>query len=117
MSRKTKPAGRLRTARDQRVPTGRRFVPGQSGNPGGRPAGERALLQKLYGEDGRKVYERLEGLRADRKTPRKLRAEIDMFIIERLFGRAQQHVEVEGGASLLELLADVAARGRAEAGR
>jgi hypothetical protein len=60
---------------------------------------------RLYGADGLKVFQRLEVLRLDPKTPRKLQATIDMFIIERMFGRAQQRVEVEGGASLVELLA------------
>jgi len=122
MSRTAKPGTALRTTREQQHPggggvTGRGFMPGQSGNPGGRPKSERAYLATLYGEDGAKVYQRLEVLRADAKTPRKLRAEIDFFIIERLHGRAQQHVEVEGGASLVELLADLAARSGTESGR
>ena len=65
---------------------------------------------KLYGEDGRKVYQRLEVLRMDKKTPRKLQATIDRFIIERLFGRAPQRVEIEGGSSLVELLVAATAR-------
>ena len=88
-------------------------MPGQSGNPGGRPRSERKLLQGLYGEAGEKVYARLEALRAHAKTPAKLKAQIDFFIIERLHGRAQQRVEVEGGTGLVELLAAAAARGGA----
>lgn len=57
-------------------------MPGRSGNPGGRPKSERAYLATFYGEDGRGVYARLEVLRTDPKTPRKLQAEIDFFIIE-----------------------------------
>ena len=108
----------LRTTRYQRGGvTGKGFLPGRSGNPGGRPKSERAYLATLYGEDGRGVYARLEGLRMDPKTPRRLKAQIDFFIIERLHGRAQQRVEVDGGASLVELLADVAARRATESGR
>lgn len=85
--------------------TGKGFLPGQSGNPGGRSPGEKTLLRRLYGADGEKLYARLEQLRTDRRTSAKLKVAIDRFLIERLHGRARQHVEVEGGAGLVELLA------------
>jgi hypothetical protein len=75
-----------------------RFKPGQSGNPTGRPKRERAYLSRTYGSDGRKVFERLELLRQDPKTPRRVKADIDKFIIERMFGRAVQAIGVEGRA-------------------
>ena len=104
-------ADTLRTTSKQRGGiTGKGFMPGVSGNPGGRPPGERALLQKMYGEDGAAIYLRLEELRKHATTPARLKAQIDFFLIERLHGRAQQRVEVEGGASLVELLAAAAAR-------
>jgi hypothetical protein len=90
--------------------TGRGFLPGQSGNPGGRPRSERKLLEQLYGENGEKVYRRLEALRNHAKTPVKLKMQIDFFLIERLHGRAQQRVEVEAGGSLADLVAAVATR-------
>ena len=86
------------------------FLPGVSGNPTGRPKSERGLLRTMFGDDGRVVFQRLEALRAHPKTSSKLRATIDFFIIERMFGRAQQHVDVDGGAGLLELLAAATAR-------
>ncbi len=108
---KSTTADTLRTTAKQRGGvTGKGFMPGISGNPGGRPRSERALLQTLHGEDGAAVYQRLEELRKQAGTPAKLKAQIDFFIIERLHGRAQQRVEVEGGASLVELLAAAAAR-------
>ena len=90
--------------------TGKGFLPGQSGNPGGRPRSERKLLERMYGEDGVKVYQRLERLRNHSTTPARLKAQIDFFLIERLHGRVQQRVEVEGGALLVDLLAAATAR-------
>src|SRR5262245_19357171 len=89
---------------------GGRFAPGHSANPGGKAAGERALLQRMYGRDGKKVFKRLEELRNDEKTSTRLRMQIDFFIIERLFGKAPLPVGIEGGPSLLSLLAEVTAR-------
>src|SRR5688572_12967201 len=48
------------------------FQPGRSGNPGGRPKGARALLVQMYGADGATVFNRLETLRNDPQTPRRL---------------------------------------------
>jgi len=76
--------------------TGKGFLPGQSGNPGGRPRSERTLLLEMYGENGATVYQRLEALRSHPKTPVRLKVQIDIFLIERLHGRAQQRVEVGG---------------------
>jgi hypothetical protein len=84
--------------------TGRGFLPGQSGNPGGRRPGERQLLEKMYGADGQSVYLRLEALRNHRRTPAKLKKEIDCFIIERLHGRPRQHVDVDATGDLLAMV-------------
>jgi len=82
------------TAKQPGGVTGKGFLPGQSGNPGGRPRSERKLLEQLYGEDGHKVYQRLELLRQDKATPARLKAQIDFFIIERLHGRVPQSVNL-----------------------
>jgi hypothetical protein len=101
----------LKTTRKQRGGvTGKGFLPGQSGNPGGRPKSERALLQTLYGESGERVYARLEALYQHPKTPARLKAQIDFFIIERLHGRAQQRVELsgtEGGPIVFQVVTNV----------
>jgi hypothetical protein len=90
--------------------TGKGFLPGQSGNPGGRPRSERKLLQARYGEEGEQLYQQLDTIFVDKKTPAKLRAQIVFFLIERLHGRAPQRVELEGGESLLDVLAAASTR-------
>jgi hypothetical protein len=76
-----------------------------------------ALSRNVGGESGATIYARLEALYTQPKTPAKLKAHINFFLIERLHGRAPQRVEVDGGTSLLELLADVVGRDRSEADR
>jgi hypothetical protein len=95
--------------------TGRGFLPGQSGNPGGRPRSERKLLERMFGEAGETLYRELETLLGDRTTPKKLRADIAMFLIERLHGKAPQHIDVEAGSDLVSLV--LAAAGIAEGER
>jgi hypothetical protein len=90
--------------------TGRGFLPGHSGNPGGRPRSEKKLLERMYGEHGERLYRDLDAIRLAPKTPLKFKVQIARFLIERLHGRPQTRVEVEGGASIVELLAAAAAR-------
>jgi hypothetical protein len=84
--------------------TGRGFMPGQSGNPGGRPRSERKLLERMFGDSGEKLYRELEALLGNPKTPMKLRADIAMFLIERLHGKPPQSVEVDAGSDLVSLI-------------
>jgi len=72
------------------------FKPGQSGNPGGRPKGERAYLQKRYGEDAASLHERLDRLLDHAKTPPHVKADILKFKLERHSGKAAQPVNVDG---------------------
>ena len=75
-------------------PRGRPWPKGISGNPGGRPKGERALLVEQHGNDGRALYEHLNAIRTAVDTPAKLQADITMFLIERLNGKAAQSLAV-----------------------
>ena len=103
------------TAKQPGGVTGRGFMPGQSGNPGGRPRSERKLLERTFGESGEKLYLELQTLLNDRTTAKKLRADIAMFLIERLHGKAPQSVEVDAGGDLVGLI--LTAAGIAEAER
>jgi len=64
----------------------------------------------MYGADGSRVFKRLEELRNDPQTSRRLKAQIDFFVVERMFGKAPQVVGVEGGPSLVSLLAEVTSK-------
>jgi hypothetical protein len=46
-------------------------------------------LRERYGRNGAVVFDRLEELRNDARTPADLKAAIDFFLIEPLFGRTQ----------------------------
>src|SRR5688572_7421399 len=91
--------------------TGQGFRPGQSGNPGGRPRSERKLLQRMFGESGEKLYRELEVILFNPKTPVKLRADVAMFLVERLHGKAAQSVEVDAGDDLVSLILTAAGSG------
>lgn len=67
-----------------------RFMPGQSGNPSGRPkqtASERKTLGKLKKLTDR-VPETLQSLLDDDKTPAPLKVKICEMLLDRTFGKA-----------------------------
>lgn len=79
--------------------TGRGFLPGQSGNPSGRPR-TRGLVVALrakvaeIGKDGRTVEEKLVAVLVDEALRGKHRLAAVEVIFDRLEGRARQQIEV-----------------------
>jgi hypothetical protein len=72
---------------------GRPFVPGMSGNPGGRPKGLAGYVRKLVGEDGRRVADFMLSVLEDERERTEVRMEAARWLADRGFGRA--HVPVE----------------------
>lgn len=68
-----------------------RFVKGQSGNPGGRPK-KPVNLEKYAME----APERLRAIADDPKTPVKVKADIERFFYEAVYGKAKQAVDLDG---------------------
>jgi hypothetical protein len=53
----------------------------------------------MFGDSGETLYRELHTLLRHPKTAAKLRADIAMFLIERLHGKAPQHVDIEAGGT------------------
>ena len=74
-----------------------RFLPGRSGNPGGRPksaTGLRQHLEQQYGTDGRKLVGRLE--RLSRSRNHRVALEAVRLLLSYLAGTPQQSYELTG---------------------
>ncbi len=69
-----------------------RFVKGQSGNPGGRPPRPKELQN--YAKQAPK---RLRDIADAKDTPVKVKADIEKWFYEAVYGKATQAVEFEGG--------------------
>ena len=77
-------------AAQNRSKTGR-FVKGQSGNPGGRPKKPPELEQ--YAKD---APAKLRAIADDPATPVKIKADIEKFFFESVYGKAPQAIDLEG---------------------
>lgn len=68
-----------------------RFVKGKSGNPGGRP--KKPIELEEY---ARKAPEKLRAIADDPDTPVKIKADIEKFFFEAVYGKAPQALDING---------------------
>ena len=68
-----------------------RFVKGHSGNPAGRP--KKPVELELYAKD---APAKLRAIADDPNTPIKIKADIEKFFFEAVFGKAPQSMTLDG---------------------
>lgn len=92
MKRKGKPKGVHRNGPERKPGgiTGKGFMPGQSGNPGGMPKEKREFLAALRGEDSGEVYAAMMDLVKQRNPQAVLRA------WEYVVGKPKEMLEITG---------------------
>lgn len=72
-----------------------RFVKGQSGNPNGRP--KKPIELEKYAKE---APQRLREIADDPATPVKVRADIEKFFFEAIYGKAPQAVNLNGDINM-----------------
>lgn len=92
---------------ENRDKTGK-FVKGKSGNPGGRP--KKPVELEKYAKD---APAKLRAIADDPSTPVKIRADIEKFFFEAVYGKAPQAIDLEGkventGSTVIEFKGEIA---------
>jgi hypothetical protein len=77
------------------VVPGRPFLPGQSGNPGGRPK-LLSTLVKEQTQDGAELVEFMVRVLRNKRQSMRLRMEAAAWLADRGFGKALQQMELTG---------------------
>jgi uncharacterized protein DUF5681 len=70
------------------------FLPGQSGNPGGRPKGLSRRVRELVGEDGHAIADFMFSVMTDNASRTADRLEAARWLADRGFGKAVETVDV-----------------------
>lgn len=86
-----KPEKRAETGRDNKG----RFIKGSNGNPGGRP--KKPVELEKYAKE---APARLKAIADDPATPVKVKADIERFFIEQVYGKAPQALDIGGEMSV-----------------
>jgi len=94
-------------APQNRTETGR-FKKGVSGNPGGRP--KKPVELETYAKE---APAKLRAIADDPATPVKIKADIEKFFFEAVYGKAAQAVDLEGklentGTTVVEFKGEIA---------
>jgi hypothetical protein len=75
--------------------TGAGFMPGQSGNPGGRPKGLSRRVRELVGDDGQAIAQYMFTVLRDETQRTPDRMEAAKWLADRAFGRAVQALDID----------------------
>jgi len=75
--------------------TGRGFLPGQSGNPGGRPRGLARRVRELVGDDGDEIVRFMFETMRNSKARMADRIEAARWLGDRGFGRSVQPIDLD----------------------
>lgn len=99
MAKKTEPQNRDKTGK---------FVKGVSGNPGGRP--KKPIEIEKYAKE---APAKLRAIADDPDTPVKIRADIEKFFYEAVYGKAPQAIDLDGkventGTTVIEFKGEIA---------
>lgn len=92
---------------ENRTETGK-FKKGFSGNPGGRP--KKPVELELYAKE---APAKLRAIADDPATPVKIKADIEKFFFEAVYGKAPQAIDLDGklentGSTVIEFKGEIA---------